>query len=185
MIRTYSQVFITLLSFSECTATKWLTLDNEACLIRPTLIDLNPIEINYYPSMIGLYKCNGCCNLVDNLSTKICFPSETKDLNVKVFNIITSRNEAKTLIKHISCDCKCKFNNTTCNRNQKWINNKCQYGCKRYCTCTKDDSWNPSACICEDSKYLKSIVNNSVIVCDEVTSITNILIYDALCKTFA
>ena len=122
MFRLNKHVFITLLSFSECTATKWLTLDNETYLIRSTLIDLNPIEINYYPSMIGLYKCNGCCNVVDDLSTKICFPGEAKDLNVKVFNIITRRNEAKTLVKHISCDCKCKFNNTTCNRNQKWIN---------------------------------------------------------------
>ena len=34
--------------------------------------------------------------------------------------------EAKTLIKHISCDCKCKFNCTTC---------KCQCDCKKYCTC--------------------------------------------------
>ena len=37
----------------------------------------------------------------------------SKDLHVKVFNMIT--NEAKTLVKHISSDCKCKFNSTTCN----------------------------------------------------------------------
>ena len=27
---------------------------------------------------------------------------------------------------------------------------------------------NPSACICENGKYLKSIVDNSVLVCDEI-----------------
>ena len=41
---------------------------------------------------------------------KICVPNKTKDVNVKVFNMITNKREAKTLTKHISCDCKCKFN---------------------------------------------------------------------------
>ena len=31
-------------------------------------------------------------------------------------------NEAKTLIKHSSCSCKCKFHGTTCNSNQRWNN---------------------------------------------------------------
>ena len=33
--------------------------------------------------------------------------------------------KTKTLIKHISCDCKYKFSGTTCNSNQKWNNDKC------------------------------------------------------------
>ena len=41
-----------------------------------------------------------------------------KDRNVKVFNMITNKNEAKTMTKHISCACKCKFNSTTCNSNE-------------------------------------------------------------------
>ena len=31
-----------------------------------------------------------------------------------------------------------------------------------------DNSWNPSACICENSKYLKSIPDTSVTECDEI-----------------
>ena len=30
-------------------------------------------------------------------------------INVKVFNAVTSINKVKTLVKHTSCDCKCKF----------------------------------------------------------------------------
>ena len=30
-------------------------------------------------------------------------------------DMITNRNEAKTVVKHISCDCKRKFNSTRCN----------------------------------------------------------------------
>ena len=44
-----------------------------------------------------------------------------KRRNVKVFNILTNKNGAKTMTKHISCDCKCKFNRTTCNSNKKGI----------------------------------------------------------------
>ena len=40
--------------------------------------------------------------------------------------MITRINEAKTLVKHISCDCKCKFNSTTFNSNQNWNNDACQ-----------------------------------------------------------
>ena len=47
-------------------------------------------------------------------------PSKTNDVNVKAFNVITRIIEAKTIVKHISCDCKCKFNSTICNSNQKW-----------------------------------------------------------------
>ena len=36
--------------------------------------------------------------------------------------MITNKNEAKTMTKNISCDCKCTFNSTTCNSNQKWNN---------------------------------------------------------------
>ena len=36
--------------------------------------------------------------------------------------MITNKNEAKAMTKHISFDCKCKFNRTICNSNQKWNN---------------------------------------------------------------
>ena len=49
-------------------------------------------------------------------------PKETKNMNVKVFNMVTKKDEAKAMIEHISCDCKCKFNNTTCGSNQEWNN---------------------------------------------------------------
>ena len=66
------------------------------------------------------------------------------------------------MTKHISCDCKCKFN----------VNVKqcktCQCEFKNYHKCEKDYSWIPSACICENSKYLKSTADTSVTECDEI-----------------
>ena len=78
--------------------------------------------------MISLDKCNGGCNVVDYL-LKICVPSETNDVNVKVFNKVTRINQAKALIKHL-CNCKCKLDSTTCNSDQKWNNDKHQCQCK-------------------------------------------------------
>ena len=89
-------------------------------------------------------------------------------MNMKGFNMITNKNKAKTITKHISCDCKSKFNSTTCNANQKWNKETCQCKCKNYHKCKKDYSWNPSTCICENSKHLKSIADTSVIESDEI-----------------
>ena len=86
-------------------------------MTRPTF-DLNPIELNYYPSVVILDKCNWSFNFFDDLSTKLCVPSETKYVNGKVFNMITRINKVKILVKHISCDFKCKFSSTTCNLNR-------------------------------------------------------------------
>ena len=52
--------------------------------VRPTLTDMNPVDLKYYSFMISIYKCTGSCNV---LSPKICVPKETKDINVKAFNM--------------------------------------------------------------------------------------------------
>ena len=96
------------------------------------------------------------------------YSKKTKEGNLKVFNMITNKNEAKTMTKHSSCDCKFKFNSATNNSIQKLNNKTCQCECKNYRKCEKDYNWNPSTCICENSKYLKSIADNSVISCYEI-----------------
>ena len=44
--------------------------------------------------------------------------------------MITGINESKTLTKHISCKCKCKFDGRKCNSHKNWNNNKCWCECK-------------------------------------------------------
>ena len=103
-------------------------------MVRPNLIDVNPVELRYYLFIISLNKCTGSCNV---LSPNICVPKETKDIIVKAFIVITNGNEAKAMTEHISCDCKCKFNSTICNLKQKWINKTCQCECKNRRKCIK------------------------------------------------
>ena len=57
-------------------------------MVIPTLFDMNPNELKYYKYMISLNKCTGSCNV---LYPKICVPKETKDKNVKAFNMITNK----------------------------------------------------------------------------------------------
>ena len=47
-------------------------------MTRPTLVYLNPVELNYYSFMISLDEYNEGYNAVSNSSTKVCVPSETK-----------------------------------------------------------------------------------------------------------
>ena len=57
-------------------ATTCMSLNSEQCKIRPTLIGLNPVELNYYLFMIALDKCNGSCSTLNEISDRICV--ETK-----------------------------------------------------------------------------------------------------------
>ena len=45
--------------------------------------------------------------------------------------MVTRMIESKTLTKHISCDCKCKFDGRKCNSNQKWNKNTSRCYCKK------------------------------------------------------
>ena len=90
MLWLIKQVCIALISFSISLTTKCVPLKNESCITEITPIDLNPIELNDYPFMISLYKCFGSHNAINALSTIMCFPSDTKDVNVKVSALIKS-----------------------------------------------------------------------------------------------
>ena len=46
---------------------------------------------------------------------KYVFQKNPEDLNLRVFNRITGINESKTLTKHVSCECKRKFDERKCN----------------------------------------------------------------------
>ena len=78
--------------------------------------------------------------------------------------MITNKDEAKAMTEHILCDCKCKLISATCNSNQKWNDKTGQCECKNYHNCEKNYIWNPSSCICENSKYWKSVADTLVTV---------------------
>ena len=66
MFRPIKQVLVALLSFSGYLATKFRSLNDEPSMSRSTLINLNPIELKYFPFMISLDKSKGICNAADD-----------------------------------------------------------------------------------------------------------------------
>ena len=96
---------------------KCVSLSNRKCMIQPIHIYLHPNEYSqefqYYPFVVKLYRCVAICNTLNYLSNKVCIPNKTEDLTLSVFNMITGINESKTLTKHISCKCKCRFDGKT------------------------------------------------------------------------
>ena len=139
MFNLTKQAFAALLNFSWSLARKYISLNNEPCMARPTLTDLNLnwSELHYYTFMVILDKRYGSLNSTDGASGRICVPKKKKEnVNWNVFNMITRINEAKALTKHILRDGKCKFNGRKCSLNQN--NNRCRYECINlitFCIC--------------------------------------------------
>ena len=81
--------------------TKCFSLNNQKCMLEPTLINLHPNEYNqeflYYASAIKSDRCVGKYNALNDLSNKVCFVNKTEDSNVSVFNMTTGISEPKTL----------------------------------------------------------------------------------------
>ena len=82
--------------------------------------------------------------------------------------MIRQIKKSKTITKHISSECKCEFDERKCNSNPWWNNHKCWCECKKHHICEKGYIWNPSTCICENGKYLASIMDDSVVMYNEV-----------------
>ena len=108
--------------------TNCASLSNQKYEIQPAFINSHPNEYSqefyYYLFIVKSDKCVGSCSTLNGLPNKVCVPNKTVDLNLSVFNMITGINEWKTLTKHISCECNCKFDERKCNSNQWWNNDK-------------------------------------------------------------
>ena len=130
---------------------------------------LNLEELHYYPLMVSLNRCNGSCNTHDDLSSRIWVPKETEDVNLSGFNMITRTNESKTLTKHISCDCKHKFDGRKCNSNQQWNKHlhRRVYKTQQNITYMKKNIFEILRRLLDE--HSKSIIGDSVITCNEIT----------------
>ena len=56
----------------------------------------------------------------------MCVPDVVKNLNVKVFNLISGTNETRHIQWHEMCKCECKFGANVCNNKQSWNKDKCR-----------------------------------------------------------
>ena len=54
-----------------------------------------------------------------------CVPDDVKDLNVKVFNLMSKTNETKKIEWHETCKYECRLDAVVYNDKQRWNNDKC------------------------------------------------------------
>ena len=63
---------------------------------------------------------------INDLYAKICVPDVVKDLNVKVFNLMSRTNETRNIKQHETCKCECRLDAIVCNDKQHWNKDKCR-----------------------------------------------------------
>ena len=132
MFRFFKKALIALLSFKGPIAgkvnasyqTKCIPLSNQSYMTQFTIINLHSNEyiqeLHYYPFTVNLDRLTGSFNTFNYLFNQICIPDKSENLNINVFNMITIKNESKTLTKCISCKYEYKFDGANCNSKPKW-----------------------------------------------------------------
>ena len=105
-------------------------MNNQACQVRPEIINLNSNEPVFYPFSIKTSKFSGSCNNINDPYAKICVPDVLKHLNIKVFNLMPITNETRHIKWHETCKCKCRLDASVCNNEQRWNDDKCPCECK-------------------------------------------------------
>ena len=70
-------------------------MSNQPCKARPKIINVNSNNPMFYPFSIKISKCSGSCNNINDPYARISVPDTIKNLNVKVFNLMSRTNETR------------------------------------------------------------------------------------------
>ena len=69
--------------------------NQEECKVRPEIANVNSNEPVFFPFSIETSKCSGSCNNINDPYAKLCIPNVVKNINIKVFNLISKTNETR------------------------------------------------------------------------------------------
>ena len=159
MWRFFKKIFAMMTTFfnlSYVNSLECISMNNQECKVRPKIINVNNNEQVFYPYSIKVNKCSRSCSNINNPYAKLCVPDIIKNINVKVFNLISRINETRQIIWHETCKCICRLTSAVCNSRQIWNKDKCRCECKEdlvnKMVCDKGCIWNPSNCACECDK---------------------------------
>ena len=106
-------------SLVSTTPLSCISIKNQKCKVRPEIVDINSNNRIFYPFSIKTSKYGGNCNNISDPYAKICIPDTVKNLNVKVFNLMSLTNETRHIKWHESCKCICGLDKIICNK-QRW-----------------------------------------------------------------
>ena len=103
------------LSNSIAGALNCVSMNNQECKVRPKIADINSNSPMFFPFSIKVNKCSGNCNNINDPYAKTCVPDTVKDLNVRVFNLMSRTNETRHIKWHETCKCICRLDKIICN----------------------------------------------------------------------
>ena len=106
-----------------------ISMKNQECKTRPEVININSNNPMFYLFSIKINKFSGNFNNINNPYVNICVRDVIKDLNVKVFNLMSRTNETRFIRWHEKCKCICRLDAIVCNNKQQWNKNKCRCEC--------------------------------------------------------
>ena len=109
----------------------------------------------FYPFSIKVNKCTGSCNNINDLYAKLRVPDIVKNINVKVFNLMSFINQIRHIEWHEICKFKCRLDASVCNNKQRRNEDKCRCECREELSgdrCDKGFIWSPIDCNCECGK---------------------------------
>ena len=75
-------------------------MNNQECKIRPKIINANSNELSFYPYSIKVNRCNcnkSSCNNINDPYSKLLAPNIVKNINIKVFNLMSRTNETRLI----------------------------------------------------------------------------------------
>ena len=134
MLTFIKQMFISSLMFlsslSSVSPLECISMKNQECKVRPKVVNINRKDPIFYHFSIKINKCSGNCNDINDRYAKICIPDIVKNLNVKVFNLMSRTNETRHIKWHKMCKCICKLDKIICNNKQRWNKDKCRWNVK-------------------------------------------------------
>ena len=174
-----------LVLISTVNSLKCISLKNQECKAREVIVDNKYMTYSY---SIKVNRCNGNCNSITNPCSSVCVPDITKNVTVKIFDLMTLRNKTKQIIIHESCKCVCRLDPIVFSNKQKWNNNKCRCECLINKECNNNKFWNPSNCECEYRKKAAYLTEECEEIIDSEAvsikkTITTITTLDS-CKPF-
>ena len=72
-----------------------LTMNNQECKTRTKIINTNINEPVFYLFSIKVNKCRRSCNNINDPYAKLCVLDVVRNINVKVFNLMSFSNQTK------------------------------------------------------------------------------------------
>ena len=109
MFKFIKTIFLTEMSFFSGNALNYVSMKNQECKIRPEIINVNNYEPSFYPYSIHVNNCSGSCNNINDPCAKLCVSDVIKDINIKVFNLMSRNNETRHIIWREACICRCRL----------------------------------------------------------------------------